>query len=338
MHSIQKRAAQQAIDVFRNSGCRARLEDGYTRVDPFQIASWAGVTVILRPLDKLLGAFIRQSKSGILINVARSAGLVHMTCAHELGHFFAGHDTTADETVDYGKTASTKEKEAEWFAYQLLVPRLVVATVMKKKGWSLASLNEPLVLYQLALRLGVSYSAAAWSLNRQNLIDRSTVTRLLRIQPADIKRSLIGADLPNPQKEVWLLDEKDRTLVLEPRPEDQLVLRLKSNASAGYIWSPKEAAGEGFLISPVEGQSLHSKAPEDLVIGAPVTLDYLISQERSEAEESDNKSHFSLEEHRPWSKGAPPCASYQATASFERLQPGLTRAAKGELLQGLKSK
>lgn len=337
MHSIQKRATQQANDVFRNSGCRARLEDGYTRVDPFQIASWAGVTVILRPLDKLLGAFIRQSSSGILINVARSAGLVHMTCAHELGHFFAGHETTADETIDYGKTTNIKEIEAEWFAYQLLAPRLVMAKVMRQKGWSVASLKNPLVLYQLSLRLGISYSAAAWSLNRQNLLDRSTVDQLLRVQPADIKRALVGGELPNPHKEVWLLDEKDRTFVLEPRPEDQLVLRLKSNASAGYIWSPKEAAGEGFQISPIEGQSRHSKPSEDLVIGAPVTLDFFVSQERNEAEVSDTKSHILLEERRPWSKGAPPCASYHATTSFEHLQPGLTRVAKVELFQELKS-
>lgn len=333
MHLMMQRMARLAHEVFHDSGGNARIKDGYTRVDPFAIAAKEGIAVILRPLDKLLGAFIRQSASGILINVERSAGLVHMTCAHELGHYFGGHETTTDITIDYDTTASIKEQEAEWFAYQLLVPRLVLATAMRRKGWTVQSLHKPHLVYQLSLRLGISYTATIWSLNRHKLLDRATVKNLLGVQPARIKRNLIGDALFNPHKEVWLLDESDQSIILEPRPEDLLVLRLKSHASSGYIWSPKELAAEGFHIKPIDSPSVHSENLSELIIGGSRTSDYLISPELRDACAPNIPIRFSLEECRPWTKIATPCASYQTEALFENLQPGLTGAAKGRLLQ-----
>lgn len=334
MHSMIRRTALLAQGVFHESGAKVRItEDGYTRVDPFSIAAKAGITVLLRPLDRLLGVFIRQSTSGILVNTERSAGLVHMTCAHELGHFYSGHQTTADETIDYGKSASIKEQEAEWFAYQLLAPRVVLANVLRRKGWTAQSLRNPIVLYQLSLRLGISYSATAWSLRRQDLLDMSSVHKLLEVQPADIKRSLIGEEPLGPRKEVWLLDESDQSSVLEPRPEDRLVLRLKGHASSGYVWSPKELAAEGFHIRPIENAPTPSTDLSDLVIGGSSTSDYLVSSEVGDASVSDHPVRLAFEERRPWSKAAAPGASYQATALFENIRPGLTDAAKRRLLQ-----
>lgn len=53
------RAAQRAVEVIDESGAMARIEqDGYTRIDPFQIAADSGVMVMLRPMEKLLWAFL----------------------------------------------------------------------------------------------------------------------------------------------------------------------------------------------------------------------------------------------------------------------------------------
>lgn len=330
---IQK-AARRASEIYRDSGAGTRVEkDGYTRVDPFWVAAQEGVTVMLRPLDKLLGAFIRQDASGILINSERSAGLIHMTCAHELGHYFMGHGTTADEKIDYGTSADRIEQEADWFAYQLLTPRLLLAHVIRRKGWSMQSLKDPLLLYQLSLRLGIGYEATLWSLYRQKLLDRPTVQGMLKVQPAEIKRKLIGDKLLDPRKEVWLLDDYDRSSILEPRPEDQLLLRLKNHASSGYVWSADEISAQGFQLRPVLEQSRKPQDPTQLVFGRPTTADYLLVRTGTANQGQPQPMVLSMEERRPWSADEPANATFVANAEFEQIHSGLTPAAKKQLLQ-----
>jgi Zn-dependent peptidase ImmA (M78 family) len=323
-----------ANEVYNDSGAAARIEkEGYTRVDPFWISAQAGVTVMLRPLDKLLGAFLRQDAPGILVNSERSAGLIHMTCAHELGHFFMGHDTTADEKIDYGAKANRMEQEADWFAYQLLTPRVLLANVLKRKGWSIQSLRDPQVLYQLSLRLGISYTAAAWSLYRQKLFDRPTVDSMLEIQPADIKRELVGDRFLDPRKEVWLLDDKDRSSILEPRPEDQLLLRLSNHASSGYAWSANDMAAQGFQLRPVLEQPKRPNNLSQLVFGGPTTADYLLTHAPTKELARAVPMVLAMEERRPWSLDTPASATFETKAQFEQVNPGLTPAAKERLLQ-----
>lgn len=330
---IQK-TARRAAEIYHDSGAGARVEkDGYTRVDPFWVAAQEGVTVMLRPLDKLLGAFIRQERSGILVNAERSAGLIHMTCAHELGHYFMGHDTTADEKIDYGLSAERIEQEADWFAYQLMTPRVLLANVIRRKGWSIQSLKDPLLLYQLSLRLGISYTATLWSLYRQKLLDRPTVQGMLKIQPADIKRTLVGEKLLDPRKEVWLLDEYDRSSILEPRPEDQLLLRLKNHASAGYVWSVDEMAAQGFQLKPILQQSKRPRDLSQLVFGGPSTADYLLIHAATKTFAQAQPMVLAMQERRPWSNDTPANGTFETKAQFEQIHSGLTPAAKEQLLQ-----
>lgn len=55
------RVAEHASDALRSSGALRRVDDdGYIRIDPFQVATSAGVPVVLRRLDKLLGCWRRR--------------------------------------------------------------------------------------------------------------------------------------------------------------------------------------------------------------------------------------------------------------------------------------
>jgi len=326
-------ANRKATEVFKSSGAQQRIEqDGYTRVDPFKIAASEGVAVLLRPLKKLLGAFLRSDTPGILINVERSAGMIHMTCAHELGHFFFGHQNAADETLDYGADSNRQELEADWFAYQLLAPRILIAKVLRQKQWTIVSLKNPAILYQFSLRLGVSYTAAAWSLFRHNLIDHADVQKLIRVAPADIKRSIIGSKIGDARSDTWILDDNDKLSILEPRAADNLIVRLKSHASAGYLWSADEVKGEGFIIEPLTIETnTPIKNPSEIVVGQQQLLDYRVVQ--APPVERRSPTPLYLSERKPWSGDEPAYSVYSSRILFEKLDAGLTAETKQKLLQ-----
>jgi hypothetical protein len=322
-------AARHASEVYRHSGAKERVEqDGYTRVDPFLVAGRERLQVLLRPMDTLLGAFIRDDVSGILINSERSAGLIHMTCAHELGHYFMGHSSTADDSLDYGPQAARHEQEADWFAYQLMVPRALLAHVMRRKGWNLQSLTDPRILYQLSLRLGISYTAMAWSLVRHKLMAPDEVKRLIKVQPLAIKEELLAGQSFDARKEVWLLDERDRDSVLEPRAEDRLVVRLKTHASAGYLWSLDELASEGFQVrtSRAAGKETISNG---LVFGGATTAEFLLTHDAIGT--NDGPYVLAMKEARPWAKETS-ASTFEVKTLFEGISHGLTSIAKQQLL------
>lgn len=325
--------ANRAAEVARESGAKRRIdEDGYTRIDPFRVAQNAGVVVMLRPLEKLLGAFISEGHPGILVNSERPAGLIQMTCAHELGHYYLGHGTTADGQLDYGNSAVKKELEADWFAYSLVAPRWAVAKIMRRKGWSVADLAHPFVLYQFSLRLGISYTAAAWSLNRLGLMNRSVVDDVLRTQPAAIKRSLLHKPLDNAQRDVWLLDDADRDLVLEPRVDDSLLIRLKSHANAGYVWTASDVVSEGFVVEPLLNSTPAAQKNELFIAGGSLHQDYLISPKLSVP---SYLHQLQLHERMAWNLAEQAIDTFQTAARYEDLSSGLSHVAKEELIQGI---
>lgn len=323
--------ARRASDVLESSRAMERIEqDGYTRVDPFRVAATEDLSVLCRPLDKLLGAFIRDVRSGILVNSIRSAGLIHMTCAHELGHYFMGHDSAVDETLDYGANAEKLEQEAESFGYSLLVPRALLTIICKRKGWNRTSLANPQILYQLSLRLGVSYAATAWSLLRHDIFRYPDVQRLLKTRPASIKRSLLQTDLPDATKEVWLLDPSDQSSILEPRADDHLVVRLKSHASAGYLWladSREQVIADGFALAPL---ATPVAEPTTVTFGADSTMDYLLSKG---SKEHDAPEPISLSEIQPWVGKQSKDATFNSRTHFEAINEGLSKEAKLALMR-----
>lgn len=313
------------------------LSGGYTRVDPFALAEAVELNVLVRPLPKLLGAFLLEDGNpGILVNSDRPIGMVHLTCAHELGHYFLGHDPHLDEDIYYADSAALSERAANEFAYHLLMPRWLVANIMDRKRWGRQSLLRPAVVYQLSLRLGVSFTAMVWSLRSHKLLSLSDARVLAKLEPIDIKKALIPAGTVLPSKaDVWLLDPHDQESILEPRPNDHFLLQLPSHAGSGFMWSAQEASQAGFTIRPVLLDPETTPKPTGPVeIGSPPEMTY-VAEPTGVTPSSDALIPWTLVERQPWNPTAAPVAKVDMRTLFDSLPEGLTPGARRRYLEGV---
>lgn len=318
---VALKVAKLAARTLEEYGAKDAVKKwGHTRIDPIALAWRAGVFVMLRPLDRLLGAFIREGRPGIILNSERPPGMIHMTCAHELGHFFLGHLSTADEHLGYGDNDSQIEQEAEHFAHALMAPAWLIAEVVTR--YQLAkSLTDPPALYQLSLRLGLSYEATIWSLVRHKLLGTAVASQLAKIEPASIKRQFLpeGFELTTFQ-DVWIVTEADKGVVLEPRPDDKVFFNLPSRMSAGLIWTVDDGAA-GYDLQPI--QISQPQIPIDVrevVAGNPGRANYQLKLRQ----DSGGKRLIRLAERPPWDKSSPPVNRIEMGTEVEAMEIGLS--------------
>jgi Zn-dependent peptidase ImmA (M78 family) len=328
-------ASKAAREVIEDGAAHKRVqEDGYTRIDPVTLAERAGVAVMFRPMDRLLGAFVREGETGILVNPERPIGMVHMTCAHELGHFHLGHQTRTDENIDYPDTGPHDEQAADQFAYSLLAPRWLIKHVMDNRGWGARNLVDPQTIYQLSLRLGISYTAMVWTLRRLKLLSSVVAGRLARVEPKTLKVSALPAGQDPPSgTDVWLLDPQDRDSVIEARPEDRFVLRLPSHVSAGYVWTAEEASSAGFSIQPVLVDArTKPKASQPLRVGVVGMTTYLVDPKPDTVDTNDLVT-LRLQEAQPWRPQSAVNDHFQLKARYESLSQGLSTGTKRRVIE-----
>lgn len=318
-------AARLASRVLNETGTREHIEANHrSRVNPIALAEAAGVAVMAKELKVLLGAFLRETKPGILLNSERPAGMMHMTCAHELGHFHLGHLTTADDHIDYGLQSETKEQEANQFAYALLSPRWLVSRAMNQKGWGQSHVHTPQIVYQLSLRLGISYTAMVWGLARVKVLAPATANALTEWQPKALKESLLPPGSAVPKGDVWLLDTRDKDWLIEPRSTDKFLVRLPSHATAGYLWSSDEVASEGFTLKPVFVDATKiERTNEPTVVGGQQEDDYSLEPKVTIQKEA-GKLAVRLSEAQPWNQEMPANDQLQLEMQFEHKVLGLS--------------
>jgi Zn-dependent peptidase ImmA (M78 family) len=321
-------ASTKAKEVHRDAGSEIRIANGFSRIDPLKLAEDAGVAVMSKPLEKLLGAFLRESRAGILLNSERPVGMMHMTCAHELGHYFLGHVTTADEHIDYRESDSATEQEANQFAYSLMAPRWLVLRAIRAKGWNKADLLQPAVVYQLSLRLGISFTAMAWALARLKFISDPDANRISIAKPKALKDEVLPSGITLPKNaDVWVLDSRDKDWVIEPRNTDRFLVNLPSHATAGYLWSAEELAGEGFTLSPVLVDARQQKREGPPLVGAGGEDQYLLSGPAAELD-AKNVAKIHLLETRPWMTNDDPTSELALRLQFELTEKGLSQGTR----------
>ncbi len=348
-HDALMAAARRATEVLEEFEARKRIDAGYTRIDAEQIASASDVVVMYRKFELLLGGFfVEDGTPGIIVNWNRPRGLVHMTCAHELGHFKLGHESTSDTTVDVSRNAALVERTANQFAYALLAPSWLVSQTMRRQCWGRDSLGNPSVIYQMSLRLGMSYKAMVWSLVRLGHLNVNDALGIVDVQPISLKRELLGGAAPSTSRsDVWMLTEADRDRVLEPGLVDQMVFDLPNHVGSGRLWSVDEAQSEGFMLKPFvrDARLVPVRRGAEVVVGGDgATLRYELTTPQGlpspgradDGEASDDqadrevvptleprKRTISLSERAPWQPGQAPIGQLNLFAEFERLEDGL---------------
>jgi predicted secreted protein len=294
-------------------------------IDVFGSILTQGVNLVFRPLDGLLGACL--DGRGIIISTNRPLSVQRFTGGHELGHVVLEHEFSMDGeeilTGDFPSDKKVIEVEANAFAGEFLLPRWLLAHHAKRQGWDAKSMGKPDCVYQLSLRVGASYEATIWSLERNQIIDTSSRQELLRWTPKTIKQQLLRDHVPeNWYRDVWLITEKDAAGVLEGQPDDVFVFRLNEKSGAGYLWDLEMAKKNGFQIL---SDKRDDEKTDDNAVGSAVTR--VITMHSP----SDPKGRLQLSLRRPWQRSGIAAERLEIEYNLLGKEVGLPRALRPQL-------
>jgi Zn-dependent peptidase ImmA (M78 family)/predicted secreted protein len=222
------------------------VERTETCLDLISVAESLDIPVMYRPLDNIWGGAVTIGESrGVIIRSNLPRSLQRFTLAHEIGHIVLGHQSRFDDIVGLAQRATDRtnrpveEIAADEFASELLASDELIKKNSVRKGWSKEDIQYPEYIYQLSLRLGISFEATCWSLVSQGHLNQ---TRAKEYSSQDgnikeIKNSIISDSIPrDPHADVWLLSEDDAGVQLEASEEDVFKMELEERSSSGYCW------------------------------------------------------------------------------------------------------
>ena len=301
-------------------------------VDVFGAAREIGLTILFRPLNSLLGAYMREPVPGALVTTLRPMAIQRFTGAHELGHHVLGHDPSLDADGILRRSSMSltdsgngfQEAEANAFAAAFVMPKWLIQQMCVMRGWGPNHLRNPLIVYQLSLRLGQSYEALTWTLERYRMIDDRIGRELRETTPKQVKLALLGEYRPESYRaDVWLLTDLDRGLAIDGSKNDIFVLRLNENSGAGYLWDAGQLVASGFAL--LRDTTLATGDAQ--TVGGHVVREITASTEAAEA------GDVIMRQVRPWQPQAPIATfdfRYDVTGPERE---GLSRAERKILLE-----
>jgi Zn-dependent peptidase ImmA (M78 family)/predicted secreted protein len=290
--------SKAAHTLHRDLGIREPLErSGGGRIDVFGAIGKLGATLMFQKLDKLLGAYIPAEEPGVLITTQRALPVQRFTGAHELGHLYMRHQLSLDDEeilrrvpFSVSSRAEHYEREADAFASMFLAPAWLLALIVQRQKWPADALADPRTAYQLSLRLGTSYSATCYALERHKSITRAQRERLLSFEPKAIKHGLLdGYEPPDWRADVWLLTDRDEGSFIEGGRNDLFVVRLRENSGAGYLWSFEELSAAGFVL-----------VADDQEVDDPECVGGVLTRKVTARSSQRVQGNVTLQESRPW--------------------------------------
>lgn len=311
---------------------KQEMEERGGTVDVFAASLAIGLPLLLRPLKGLLGAYFPEPIPGVLVTTERPLSIQRFTAAHELGHYRLGHLPSLDDENLLRRMAmqnaadsfgpNMQEAEADAFAVAFLMPRWLIEWHCSRQGWLADDLTAPLNVYQLSLRLGTSYEATTWTLQRLKLISASHGRLLRSTQPRAIKIDLLREYTPSDYRgDVWLLTERDSETRIDGSRNDHFVIRLNEHSGGGYLWNFDQLKASGFAIIRDDTYSLEHEG-----VGNPITRSVTAGLAKAQYGE------LSLSEARPWQ---PSEALAELRLDYDFTGPeeeGLSRAERRQIL------
>jgi len=315
------RGVRAAAEVHINLGLREKIREGVEQVDIFNSIFQFDIPMLCQPLEGLLGAYVSKPDKGIIVTTNRRLPIQRFTAAHELGHYWLKHEESLDseESMNLARQGVTnipiQEVEAEAFASEFLLPKLLIVKTAKKQGWHQTDLRNPNIVYQLSLRTGTSYDATRLALFENKIIDFNTAKSLREIQPKITKKNILRSEnIVNPWSDVFLITSSDNGTHIQASPEDTIIIELPEHTGGGYLWS------EIYSDSVLELLNDETITAPDINVGS-------INKRRLSLRGQKNTKIY-IEEKRNWGKSKKPLEIFEMNISFEGKEEGLPRAAR----------
>ncbi len=308
---------------------KVALESG--RLNIFGVIEMLEIPLLFKPLDGLLGAFLPEPTPGVLITTQRSSSIQRFTAAHELGHASLGHKPSLDDEAILRRMAEPsqqrglrQEEEANFFATTFMLPTWLVNQHAARQQWKKRHLSDPFNLYQLSLRVGLSYTATCVALRQHNLIADNEADNVLQVSPKGLKKEILGPVEPsNYYGDVWNLTLSDNDTVLEPQLHDHFVIELAENSGAGYRWDISELRVSGAVILDD-----NRVATENESVGSPVARRITLRWDEP------LQKQITLHQVRPWEGKSSAIETLRFSVDVEeKVSEGLSVQTRRRLLE-----
>jgi Zn-dependent peptidase ImmA (M78 family)/transcriptional regulator with XRE-family HTH domain len=122
------------------------------------------------------------------VNSDMTLGRQVFTLAHELAHAFF-HSQEADVWISFPGSSASREKFADYFAGELLVPEDALANVVDDlEAWE--DLADPVLAVHLQRHFGVSYGTMLFRLRQERMIGDDQYTHLKGTSPSKLAIAL----------------------------------------------------------------------------------------------------------------------------------------------------
>jgi hypothetical protein len=194
-----------------------------------------------------------------------------------------------------------REMAADSFAALFLMPEDLINALADRQKWDYLAIRRPEVVYQMSLRLGVSYEALVRTLVKHGILTPDESAGFLRIQVKTIKQGLLSSSVVplDWRCNVWELSQKDMACSLIAEPNDYFVVRLREMSGAGYLWSIDQARSAGFQILAdyrvsSDGQDIGSDVERVLTARATQAQSSLMALQAGPWDETDVAGKFEI--------------------------------------------